>query len=95
MKECSWCTTEFEPNVKYQIYCSVECRTLSTKEKVSERYKQKRRTKYQGKQRFCAGGCGEILSMYNDTQYCNSCNINEKQVARAIKQIKNKSKGKK
>lgn len=88
MKVCDWCSNEFNPNVSYQIYCSVECRELSTKEKVNDRYQVKRRQKLVQKKRRCSNGCGTILSVYNDIGHCSSCSVNEKQVAKALKELK-------
>lgn len=88
MKICDWCSEEFQPNVSYQIYCSSECRESATKEKVNERYQKKRRAKLATKKRKCAGGCDTVLSIYNDSGYCSTCIINEKQVNRALKELK-------
>ena len=88
MKICDWCSKYFEPNVSYQIYCSAECRDAATKEKVNERYQQKRRKKLAKKERRCANGCGTVLSIYNDTGLCGSCVINDKQVNSALKELK-------
>ena len=87
MKICDWCGNDFEPNVSYQIYCSVECRENATKAKVSERYQAKRRQKLAGKKRRC-GQCGVLLSSYNSDNLCGSCVINKKQVDKALKELK-------
>ena len=88
MKICDWCSEEFQPNVKYQIYCSSECRELATKEKVAERYNRERRKKLAAKERRCAGGCGTVLSMYNDSGFCSTCMVNEKKVNRALRELR-------
>lgn len=88
MKICGWCSEEFDPNVTYQIYCSPACRELATKQKVNERYQQKRRKKLSQKERRCLNGCGTLLSIYNDSGYCGSCIINKKQVSNALKELK-------
>lgn len=88
MKICDWCSNEFQPNVKYQIYCSAECRESATKEKVSERYNKEKRKKLASKKRRCAGGCGTVLSMYNDSGFCSACMVNEKQVNKALKELR-------
>jgi uncharacterized protein YmfQ (DUF2313 family) len=88
MKQCSWCLKEFKPSVSYQIYCSVECRDLATKEKIADRYHINRRKKRSKKQRFCAGECGTELSIYNDNLFCNTCMVNNKKVDRTLKQVK-------
>jgi hypothetical protein len=88
MKVCDWCSNEFNPNVSYQIYCSVECRELATKEKVSERYQIKRRKQLAKKERRCSNGCGTILSIYNDTGHCSFCAISDKKVDKALRELK-------
>jgi len=88
MKICDWCSSEFKPNVSYQIYCSVECREFATKEKVNDRYQINRRKKLAKKERRCAGGCGTLISIYNTTGYCSTCRINTKQVDKALKELK-------
>jgi predicted nucleic acid-binding Zn ribbon protein len=88
MKICDWCSKEFQPNVNYQIYCSSECRELATKEKINDRYQQKRRQKLSQKERRCSNGCGTILSIYNSSGVCNTCAINEKEVNRAFKELR-------
>ena len=81
MKLCNRCDTYFKPRVSYQIYCSDICREESTKEKIAERYIATRRQK-------CLGGCNLDLSIYNESGFCSNCNVNEKQVAKMIKQLK-------
>ena len=66
MKQCSRCESYFKAKVTYQIYCSTECRTEATKEKIAERYQVTKRQKRKGKKRVCLGGCGQTLSIYND-----------------------------
>jgi hypothetical protein len=88
MKICDWCSEEFQPNVKYQIYCSPECRELATKEKVNDRYKKKRLERLLTKKRYCSNGCGTLLSIYNSDGVCNSCHINEKKVDKALKELR-------
>lgn len=88
MKSCEWCDNQFKPSVTYQIYCSSICRDNATKEKIVERHKVLRRKKRKNKIRFCANGCGSTLSIYNDDVLCNNCSINNRQVAKKIKEIK-------
>lgn len=88
MKVCQWCNEEFNSNSKNQIYCSVECRTESTKKKIVERYQTSKYKNRIGKERRCAGGCNTLLSAYNDESFCNSCLINNKKVDKFIKDIK-------
>jgi hypothetical protein len=88
VKLCSRCDTRFDPKVSYQIYCSLECRDLATKEKIKERYQVTRRQKRKGRDRRCQGGCDTSLSIYNDSGFCANCNISKKAVDKLLKQIK-------
>ncbi len=90
MKLCSRfdCDIYFLPKVSYQVYCSEECRTFATKEKIAERYQATRRQKRLGKVRKCLGGCGVDLSIYNDSGFCANCNVSEKLVNKMLKEIK-------
>ena len=92
MKHCRWCDHLFETKIAYQIYCSEECRDAATKEKIINRYATSKRQKRRNKIRLCAGGCGIQLSIYNDDPLCIECNVNPKDVNKALKQIKGKSK---
>lgn len=87
MKTCQWCDHNFESNISYQIYCSVECRDAATKEKIAARYLITRRQKRVGKVRKCKS-CGEELSIYNDDVLCYFCEINPKEVNKALKEMK-------
>jgi hypothetical protein len=86
-KHCEWCDTQFIAKVSYQIYCSVGCRELATKEKIAERYAIARRSRLSKKNRTCKA-CGSKLSVYNDEELCQSCVINPKDVKKALKEIK-------
>ena len=88
MKSCERCDTKFKPKVTYQIYCSEECRDISTREKIAERYQLTRRQKRIGKSRKCLGGCGVQLSIYNDSGFCSNCNVRKKAVDKMLKQVK-------
>lgn len=88
MKQCSWCLNAFKANVSYQVYCSVSCRESATKEKIFSRYSITKRQKRKLKPKKCSGGCGIILSIYNDDNLCNACKINNKDVAKTLKKIK-------
>jgi hypothetical protein len=88
VKQCSWCSSRFIGTVGYQIYCSVACREEATKEKIAARHKELRRKKRMGKSRLCSGKCGTKLSMYNDTGYCEYCTINDKDVNKKLREIK-------
>lgn len=93
MKICQWCDEPFEPNVKYQIYCTPECREFATKEKILERYAINRRNKMMGKDRKCKS-CNTQLSAYNDDVLCQSCIVNPSEVSKALKKIKGVANGK-
>lgn len=93
MKSCDWCNTEFEPKVGYQIYCCVECREASTKEKIAQRYAQVRRKRMSNKPRTCKS-CGSKLSAYNDDTLCQSCIINPSDVSKELKRIRGIASGK-
>lgn len=87
LKHCDWCDNKFEPKVKYQIYCSAECRQEATKEKIAARYIKERTKKRALVDRHCKS-CGALLSMYNDSQTCQRCDVNPVDVGKAIKDIK-------
>lgn len=72
----------------YQIYCSEQCRTEATKQKIAERYQITRRQKRIGKVRMCLGGCNTKLSIYNDSGFCANCNVSEKAVDKMIRELK-------
>jgi len=93
MKTCQWCDTAFEPNVKYQIYCTPECRDFATKEKIAERYAINRRNKLINKDRRCKA-CNGKLSAYNDEQLCQACLVHPGEVSKALKEIKGIANGK-
>jgi len=88
MKHCQWCDNSFTGTVSYQIYCSTECREQATKEKIAERYAVTKRQKRKNKIRLCLGGCGQDLSIYNDSGFCANCNVSEKAVAKMLKELK-------
>lgn len=88
MKLCERCDNHFKPTVSYQIYCSVECRDVATKEKIAERYRVTSRQKRKGKNRLCLGGCGTSLSIYNDDGFCANCNVSKKAVDKMLKEVK-------
>jgi hypothetical protein len=94
VRHCNFCDKQFVQSVSYQIYCSVDCRELATKEKIAARYVQSKRLKRKGKVRLCKS-CSMPLSIYNDFPVCSSCSINPDAVSKAIKKIKDKTDGKK
>jgi hypothetical protein len=92
-KHCEWCDTQFDTNVSYQIYCSTDCRESATREKIAQRYAQKRRTRRLGKDRKCKS-CGITLSAYNDQDTCHDCLVNPAEVKKALKDLKGFANGK-
>jgi len=88
IKHCEWCDNSFETESKKQIYCGADCRTLATKKKIVQRYKITKAKERIGKDRRCAGGCGSLLSIYNDNGFCDQCLVNKKKVDKTLKEIK-------
>lgn len=88
MKVCAWCANEFDPSVSYQIYCSPSCRESATKEKINERYQINRVKKRSKKTRKCSGGCGTIISIYNENGFCAICMTNKRKVDKTLKELK-------
>lgn len=88
MKFCDWCSKEFQPRVTYQIYCSKECRDLATKEKINARYQINRRKEKSKKTKRCSGGCGTVISIYNNNGFCNVCMINQRKVDKTLRELK-------
>jgi hypothetical protein len=86
-KHCEWCDSQFHPKLNYQIYCSAECRESATREKIAKRYLVERVKARVGKKRLCRS-CNAQLSIYNDDVLCKSCEINPKDVSKALKEIK-------
>jgi len=87
-KSCGWCGDEFTSKSKNQIYCSNDCRMSSTKEKIVARTQIAKFKARQGKERRCAGGCGTLISVYNDAGFCNHCLVNKKKVDKFIRDLK-------
>ena len=87
IKHCEWCDNKFTQKVKYQIYCSPECRQEATKQKIAERYIQERTKKRSLVKRFCKS-CGTLLSMYNDSHLCQLCDVNPKDVSKSLIDMK-------
>ena len=92
-KHCSWCDTQFNTKLSYQIYCSTECRESATREKIAEKYKKDRILKRKGKERLCKS-CGGTLSIYNDSSTCMKCDINPDDVAQVLKEMRGIANGK-
>jgi hypothetical protein len=92
-KHCSWCDHQFDTKIKYQIYCSAQCREAATKEKINERYIRERTQKRAKKKRYCSS-CNTLLSMYNDSTTCQSCDVDKSIVNKILKDMKGLSDGK-
>lgn len=88
IKHCSWCDDSFTTESKNQIYCGSDCRSLATKEKIIQRYKVTKAKQRVGKERHCSGGCGALLSIYNNNSFCDVCLINNKKTDKFIKDLK-------
>lgn len=88
MSYCIWCDSEFSPSSKKQIYCSVECRQEASKEKIAERNKAEKIKNRIGKEKRCSGGCGTILSIYNDEGICETCIENKKKMNIFMRELK-------
>jgi len=86
-KYCQLCDTGFETINKSKIYCSPECRKVAQRQKIDERCHQLKVEKRIGKPRKCAGGCGVQLSIYNDRNFCDSCEMDTKKYNKLLKEI--------
>jgi hypothetical protein len=53
-----------------------------------QRYKVSKAQSRVGKDRKCAGGCGTIISIYNNIGFCNSCMLSKRKLDQALKDIK-------
>ena len=92
-KQCEWCDHQFVPAVRYQVYCSAECREDATKENIRAKNVLLKLKKRYGQKRVCLS-CSSPLSIYNDDDICTSCEVNPKDVSKALKDIKRMSNGK-
>jgi hypothetical protein len=88
MEYCSYCDKDFIANSAKQIYCSAECRQLASRQKIVERYENEKIKKRIGKPRRCAGGCGTLLSIYNDLGICDNCVVHKKKMKSFMREIK-------
>ena len=88
IKHCSWCDDSFKTENSNQIYCGSKCRSSATKEKIIQRYKITKAQNRIGKERYCAGGCNAMLSIYNNNTFCNVCLVNNKKTEKFIKDLK-------
>jgi hypothetical protein len=84
---CRWCDKQYTAISRHQIYCSVECRNASTKDKLAERAKKAKMKRRMAKKRFCSG-CGCEMSIYNEGSICSSCTIDKKRVDKFLKDMR-------
>lgn len=84
---CRWCDKDFKASSKHQIYCSLECRQLATKEKVIQRAQKQKLKRRMNKKRFC-NSCGVEISIYNEYATCNNCYIDKKKVDKFLKDMR-------
>lgn len=90
-KNCLWCQTEFEAKANNQVYHNSECRVAATKEKIANYYRSNK-TKRKRK-KLCDGGCGTVLSRYNESGYCTSCMSSEKALRGLLREMRRESRG--
>ncbi len=70
------CSIKFDKKIHNQKYCSDECCQIATRQKMLQKYYDKRDRK-KGKKRWCDTCKVTELSRYNETHTCASC-LNEK-----------------
>jgi len=85
---CHLCGEEYSTKMKNQKYCSFVCRETATKQKIEDRARMNRNRKRMKNPRKCKGGCGTIISVYNDYGFCNICQTDVKKVEEALKEIR-------
>jgi len=88
MAYCAFCDIQFESSSAKHIYHNEECRVQASRLKTLERQRIKKIEKRQHKERRCAGGCGTILSIYNDMPMCTQCLANDKRLKKFMAEIK-------
>lgn len=87
MTRCAWCDGEFVKDHSQQIYCSVACRNEASKESAKRYAKIAKYKARRGKVRLCKS-CKKPLSIYNDHPLCQSCEIKDDLVKKALRNIK-------
>lgn len=66
------CINSFVPRTYNSIFCSAECRRVTTNKKLLEKYYENKASK--NKKRVCkTSSCSTILSRYNKEDICESC----------------------
>jgi hypothetical protein len=71
------CLRPFIQKTHNQKYCSSECCKVVTNEDIKRKYHEKR-ARLKGLVRYCANGCGTVLSRYNKYDTCAYCDSLEK-----------------
>jgi hypothetical protein len=84
---CRWCDKQYTANSKQQVYCSIECRQIATKENTMQKRKQQKFKKRINKRRLCSG-CGIEISIYNEFSICNSCYVDKKKLDKFLKDMR-------
>jgi len=92
-KICGFCGTEFQTKKKNQKYCDNICCRGATNKRIMERYYE-RKARLSGAKRFCS--CGKLLSRYNISLLCGSCELvikdkNKDRILEAIGVVINKT----
>lgn len=66
------CSNSFVPKTYNSIFCSAECRRVTTNKKLLEKYYENKSNK--NKKRKCkTSSCSTILSRYNKEDICEAC----------------------
>lgn len=76
------CGIEFDQKTHNQKYCSDECCRIATNKRIMEKYYEKKAIR-NGAKRICKSkGCNEILSRYNYSSVCYSCESKKRSSAK-------------
>lgn len=84
---CRWCDKKYVQSSKHQVYCCLECRQNSTRQKVLERQKKQKLKRRMAKKRLCSN-CECEISIYNESTVCNTCMIDQKRVDKFLKDMR-------
>ena len=74
-KVCGFCGTEFQSKKKNQKYCDNICCRGATNKRIMQRYYENK-ARLSGIKRVCS--CGKLLSRYNNSLLCGSCELRVK-----------------
>ena len=78
------CKKKFTPNAHNQKYCSDQCCTEVTNERIRRKYYRDKAIK-EGLKRVCLRpGCETVLSRYNLEDECSVCQRREEQMDQTI-----------